>query len=167
MKPKRSQFLAVGLILAAIAAAGLSFVATVRWGNVGVRGRITERVRQGPGTLLDLRNEIGFTWDEVFVMGPRTASETVAAKSGMPWSIRTILNLGSRDDICLLAFVANGKYRGHIIYPRAQADFLPAVSEAPYTPQKATFVVEAGDSGEPPQLMPLFPPVAPNKKDPR
>lgn len=151
---KSGARITIGLLGIAVFGALASFFFTVRMGNIGVRGRITQRVQDGPGTLLDLSHEIGFDWDEVFIFGPATPNRVLRERADVPATITWIVNLEARDDVTLLAFTSAGRHRGHIVYPRNQGDFASAVREKSYAKQAAVFEVSAG---HPPRLVPVFP----------
>jgi hypothetical protein len=140
---------------AAVFGSAVASVARVRSGNLGARGRISQEIAEAAArderALIRVGRLTAFDWDAVFVFGPYTPDKVLRGRANLPATVAWVVNLDARDDLCLLVFVRDGVYRGHIAFPRDKGDFVPAVREDPYPRADAEFFLETAHG---PRLVP-------------
>jgi len=88
---------------------------------------------------IKIESLINFNWDKAFLFRPYTAQESINEQLGVDFKDPS--NIASRDDICLLVFLNDGKVVEYAEINRQQYDFF--IGENEYlTPSDASIIVK-------------------------
>lgn len=137
--PKNRRWIVFIPLLCAVALGVVLLVLRTSTGDLALRIRIIRALNEGRGQTIDMNNMAAFTWDELVVLGPYSTGEQQADVAELPFYVRWVVRLSSRDDVCVLAFKLGHKYRTHVVMPRLKGDFLPAVRPSSYVNDTAFF----------------------------
>lgn len=145
--PPNRRWIILIPLLSAVALGLVMIGLRARTGDLALRIRIIRALNEGKGQPVVMSNMAAFTWDKLVVLEPRASSDKQAEVAALPFYVRWMVSLSSRDDICVLAFKVRQRYRGHVVMPRASADFVPAVRTAAYTTYDAVFAGTPAGTG--------------------
>lgn len=157
--PKNRRWIVFVPILCAVALGLVLIGLRTRTGDLALRIRIVRALNEGAGQTIDMNNMAAFTWDELVVLGPYTSSAQQSDVAQLPFYVRWLLRLSSREDICVLAFKLGHDYRMHVVMPRDKGDFLPSVRPSAYVNDTAFF--KGAKKGERTLVYPAKPNEAP------
>ena len=138
--PPNRRWIILIPLLSAVALAVVMICLRARSGDLALRIRIIRALNEGAGQELSMTNLAAFTWDELVVLAPGTSGQVQADVGALPFYARWMVDLASRDDVCVLAFKVRNRYRGHVVMPRASGDFVPAAKDVAYTTDTAVFM---------------------------
>jgi hypothetical protein len=125
------------------------FVLTVACRDRGaeLEKKLIKTVKQGPGTVFQMRDLTPFEWDRMYVIQPYTPPEAINRKLGFEWAGAKSSSIGTFDTIRLLVFV-NGKEVVADVEYKVRDGFFDDGGRHEYSAGEARFAVEEVGEGE-------------------
>ena len=140
------RWIVTGTLLSAVALGVVLLGLRARTGDLALRIRIVRAVNEGGGAPLVMNDLAAFTWNSMMVLKPGTPRDVQARQASMPWYVRWLVGLESRDDVCVIAFKVGDNFRTHVVLKRKDVDCLPAARLEAYTSETAVFNVVKTDN---------------------
>ena len=131
---KRNSFLSL---------ASFALVLTVACRDIGaeLQQKLVRTVKQGRGTVIDMRELTPFEWDRMYVIQPYTQPEAINRKLGFEWTKAKTSPIQMFDTVILLVFV-KGKEVVAVVEYKVGDGYLSAGGKNEFSVEEARFVVE-------------------------
>jgi hypothetical protein len=110
-------------------------------GDAALGDRIAVYVTRGQSPLR-MSELTDFTWDRLYIFTPYSSWNSVETDLGFSWPQGRALHLEEREDICLLAFVAEKQVVRYVGQNRARGDFGSLYRKEGYTREEAIFRID-------------------------
>jgi hypothetical protein len=132
--PKRNSFLSL---------ASFALVLTVACRDIGdeLQQKLVRTVKQGPGTVIEMRELTPFEWDRMYVIQPYTQPEAINRKLGFEWAGAKTSPIQMFDSIILLVFVKGKDVVADVDY-KVGDGYFSAGGKNEFRVEEARFVVE-------------------------
>ena len=131
---KRNSFLSI---------TSLALVLTVACRDLGaeLQQKLVRAFKQGPGTVIDMRELTPFEWDRMYIIQPYTQPEAINRKLGFEWAGAKTSPIQMFDTIILLVFVKGKEVVADVKYHVGDGYFR-AAGKNEFSVEEARFVVE-------------------------
>ena len=119
-----------------------------------LRNAIAAAVSRGDTATLRLFIEVPFAFDSVYIAGPYTPVDTLAARLGDAWHPEFSRGIETDDRFHLFVFKVQDQLVPAAL-PRESAVVAPELTGRMYGPESAVFRVQRGPGAAAPSLLPL------------
>jgi hypothetical protein len=131
---KRNVFLS-------LASCALVLTAACRDKGAELQQKLVKTVKQGPGTVIDMRELTPFEWDRMYVIQPYTPPEAINRQLGFEWAEAKTSDIQMFDTIILLVFVKGKEVVADVEY-KIRDGYFRAGGKNEFSVEEARFVVE-------------------------
>ena len=110
--------------------------------------KIEQAVRQGAGTIFEMKTMTDFQWDHFFVFEPYTLRKKIHETAGVSFLKENEIPTSVEEADCLLVFMQSKNVVKYFTYRRSNGDFDTLAKKTDgFTPDEAVFKV-VDDYGE-------------------
>jgi hypothetical protein len=113
-------------------------------GDPDLSARLATFVAKGEGTVVDMRVVAPFSWERVWIFGPRTQQLEIERKMRFLWPDAAKTGIANRDDASLVVFTIGSKVARYMLHPLTQGDF-SKLDRNGIVPPEAVFRVHLAD----------------------